>query len=171
MTAARVEDVHPGREPVTPELFRSVFRDHAARVTVVTGSDGVRPAGLTATSLASVSADPPLVSFAVSRTASAWATLEHSDRLTVHLLDVEQDWLAQRFATSGVDRFAPPVRWRWSASGEPVLDDCAATLGCRVARHVPAGDHVLVIAEVETAGLRRSGQPLLYHDGGFTQLA
>ena len=99
-------------------MFRAVFRDHAARVVVVTAPGAPAPVGLTATSLASVSLDPPMVSFAVAAGASAWPVMATAPRLGVHLLDHGQDWLATRFATSGVDRFAEPVRWHpgWPVS-------------------------------------------------------
>ena len=153
-------------EAVTADVFRSVFRDHAARVVVVTAAGDPAPAGFTATSLASVSLTPPMVSFAVARTASAWPTVSRSKRVAVHLLGQEQDWLAQTFATSGIDRFAD-VRWRRAPEGEPLIEGCAAYLCCRVVQHVPAGDHVLVLAEVAEARVNRSGTPLVYHDGGY----
>ena len=155
--------------PVTGDLFRSVFRDHAARVVVVTATGEPTPAGFTATSLTSVSLQPPMVSFAVARTASAWKTVSRSRRLGVHLLAHDQDRLATTFATSGIDRFAE-VRWRPAPGGEPLIEGCAAYLSCRVVQHVPAGDHVLVLARVAEARLDRSGSPLIYHDGSYASV-
>lgn len=166
MSAVPVQRGRVDLDPVTRDLFRSVFRDHAARVVVVTAAGRPRPVGFTATSLASVSADPPMVSFAVGRSASAWRTLSRSTSLAVHLLAEDQDWLAGRFATSGIDRFAN-LDWRIGPRGEPLIDDCAAYLSCRVVRHVPAGDHMLVIARVTRASVDRPGAPLIYHDGGY----
>lgn len=58
--------------PASPDLLRSVFRRHAAGVAVVTARGGAGPVGFTATSLTSVSADPPLVSFGISTGSSSW---------------------------------------------------------------------------------------------------
>ena len=174
MSALRATEQVVTAPPVTDDLFRSVFRDHAAGVVVVTAPgdpEHPTPVGLTATSLTSLSMSPPLVSFAVSRASSAWPGLSLSSRLAVHFLGQDHGWLARRFATSGIDRFAAPVAWNWSRTGEPVLTDCAAYLSCRVDRHVPAGDHVLVIAEVTGADVADSGDPLLYHAGGYAALA
>lgn len=55
-----------------PELLRSVFRQHAAGVAVITAA-GARPAGFTATSLNSVAAEPPLISFGVGTSSSRLA--------------------------------------------------------------------------------------------------
>jgi len=169
MSSLRDCELDPAPEPVTADVFRSVFRDHAARVVVVTAAGDPAPAGFTATSLSSVSLQPPMVSFAVARSASAWATVARSRRLAVHLLARDQDWLARTFATSGIDRFAE-VRWRPGAGGEPLLEGAAAYLCCQVVQHVPAGDHVLVLARVAEARINRSGSPLIYHDGGYASV-
>jgi flavin reductase (DIM6/NTAB) family NADH-FMN oxidoreductase RutF len=166
VSAVRADEQEAQLAHVTDEVFRSVFRDHASRVVVVTAEGGRGPAGFTATSLPSVSLDPPMVSFAVARSASAWPTVERSRRLGVHLLADDQDGLATTFATSGINRFAD-VRWHPGPAGEPVIEDCAAFLQCTVDRHVPAGDHVLVLARVTRAHVARVGSPLIYHDGGY----
>ena len=59
------------------------------------------------------------------------------------------------------------MRWHPGPAGEPVIEDCAAFLHCTVERHVPAGDHVLVLARVTGAHVARVGSPLIYHDGGY----
>lgn len=166
MTSLPVFRPNEAPQPVTTDLFRSVFRDHAARVVVVTAAGDPAPAGFTATSLASVSLDPPMVSFALARSASAWATVSRAERLAVHLLGSDQDWLARTFATSGIDRFAG-VPWRPAPGGEPLIDGCAASLCCRVVQQVPAGDHALVLAQVTDARLGSSGCPLVYHAGAY----
>ena len=99
MSTLRLSEVEEAPEPVTADLFRSVFRDHAARVVVVTAAGRPAPVGFTATSLASVSLDPPMVSLAVAR-ASAWRTVSRSSRIGVHLLARDQEGLATTFATS-----------------------------------------------------------------------
>ncbi|WP_461029145.1 flavin reductase family protein, partial [Streptomyces sparsus] len=57
-------------------LLRAVFRQHAAGVAVITAvrPDG-RPVGFTATSLTSVAASLPMVSFGVGTGSSSWPAL------------------------------------------------------------------------------------------------
>src|SRR5262245_25602338 len=95
-------------EAVSPELLRSVFRQHAAGVAVITaqGSDG--PVGFTATSLNSVALDPPLVSFGIGTSNSCWPVLAEAEHVGVHVLSEHQQELGALFARSGADRFAPP---------------------------------------------------------------
>ena len=85
--------------------FRSVFRDHAARVAVVTAvsEPGARPIGFTVTSLVSVSVRPPMVSFTLARASGAWKVLGSADRVAVHLLADDQADVARIFAVSGLE--------------------------------------------------------------------
>ncbi|MFG3100882.1 flavin reductase family protein [Streptomyces sp. NPDC048182] len=165
MPAPRRE-AHPG----TQDLLRAVFRRHPAGVAVITAPGEAGPVGFTATSLASVSAEPPLLSFGIAAGASSWPAVSRAAYVGVHLLGEHQQELAARFARSGADRFGPPTAWREGPEGVPVLDDVPAWLVCRVAGRVPAGDHRVVLAEIAHGDATGPGRPLVYHRGRFTGL-
>jgi len=150
--------------PANAESFRAAFRRHPAGVVVVTADAGEGPAGLTATSLASVSLDPPMVSLAVADASSIWRTLVRAECFVVNLLAEEHALVAQRFAARGIDRFAAPIRWERLPTGEPVLLDAASWLRCRTEQRVRVGDHHLVIGEVIDALVDPEASPLVYHD-------
>ncbi|MFH8470491.1 flavin reductase family protein [Streptomyces sp. NPDC017991] len=154
----------------SPDLLRSVFRQHAAGVAVITARGDEGPVGFTATSLASVSAEPPLISFGIGTGASSWPAVSRTDHVGVHLLGEHQRELAATFASSGADRFGEPTAWREGPEGVPVLDDVLAWLVCRVVTRVPAGDHRVVLAEVVLGDPAGAGRPLLYHQGRFNAL-
>ncbi|KJE20140.1 conserved protein of DIM6/NTAB family [Frankia torreyi] len=147
--------------------LRRAFRRHAAGVTIVTLTGAQGPVGFTATSVASLSQSPPLVSLSLSAGSSIVPTLHAADTLVVHLLSHDQHDLAARFAAPGADRFAAPTRWRTLGTGEPLLLDAAVWLRCRIRDRIPAGDHWLVVAEVVESRAERSVAPLVYHDGGY----
>ncbi|MGQ4511031.1 flavin reductase [Streptomyces sp. DW26H14] len=155
--------------PASPELLRSVFRRHAAGVAVITAR-GADPVGFTATSLTSVAADPPMVSFGVASSSSCWPVLAGARHVGVHILGEHQHELAATFARSGADRFAPPTSWSAGPESVPLLDGVLAWLVCRVEARVPAGDHRIVVARVVTGDPGGTGGPLLYHQGGFHSL-
>ncbi|MEV6025612.1 flavin reductase family protein [Streptomyces sp. NPDC052036] len=154
----------------SPDLLRAVFRRHAAGVAVITarGDDG--PVGFTATSLTSVSAEPPLVSFGIGLGASSWPAVSRAGHVGVHILGEHQEALAGVFARSGADRFGASTSWREGPQGVPVLDGVLAWLVCRVVARVPAGDHRLVVAEVVRGDPSGAGRPLVYHQGRFNGL-
>ncbi|MFI5827827.1 flavin reductase family protein [Streptomyces sp. NPDC051578] len=159
----------------SPDLLRSVFRQHAAGVAVITATtSGGAPVGFTATSLNSVSADPPLLSFTIGTGSSSWPAVRDSDHLGVHILAEHQQELAGLFARSGADRFGPATDWAEGPHGVPVLSGVLAWVVCRVVARVPAGAHRVIIAElvcgdpeVHAGG---EGRPLLYHQGRFNAL-
>ncbi|WP_246094903.1 flavin reductase family protein [Streptomyces roseicoloratus] len=153
----------------SPDLLRSVFRQHAAGVAVIT-AHGDRPVGFTATSLNSVSAEPPLISFGVGTGSSSWPVIAEAEHIGVHVLGEHQEQLAATFARSGADRFAAPTRWNRGPEGVPVLEGVLAWLVCRVVARVPAGDHRIVIAEAVAGDPDGAGRPLLYHQGRFNAL-
>lgn len=153
----------------TPELLRSVFRRHAAGVAVITAA-GDRPVGFTATSLTSVAAEPPLVSFGVGTSSSSWPVLSGAEHVGVHILGEHQRELAATFARSGADRFGPSTDWSSGPEGIPLLAGVSAWLVCRVVSRVPAGDHRIVIAEAVAGSHSGPGRPLVYHQGRFAAL-
>ncbi|MFD3945431.1 flavin reductase family protein [Streptomyces sp. NPDC058579] len=172
--AAAAREATPDREVSTartasPDLLRSVFRRHAAGVAVIT-AHGDRPVGFTATSLTSVAADPPLLSFGVGTSSSSWPGVSEVEYIGVHVLGEHQQELAGTFARSGADRFGAPTRWSAGPEGVPILDDVLAWLVCRVVARVPAGDHRIVIAEAVAGDPAGEGRPLLYHQGRFNAL-
>ena len=156
--------------PASPDLLRSVFRRHAAGVAVITARGHRGPVGFTATSLASVSAEPPMLSFGIGTGGSSWPVIATSDHVGVHLLGEHQQEMAATFARSGADRFGPATAWREGPEGVPVLDGVPAWMVCEVVARVPAGDHRIVVAEVLLGDPSGHGRPLVYHQGRFRAL-
>ncbi|MFJ5773938.1 flavin reductase family protein [Streptomyces sp. NPDC093094] len=154
----------------SPDLLRSVFRRHAAGVAVITARGPAGPVGFTATSLTSVSAEPPMISFGIGTGASSWPAVSEAEHVGVHILGEHQQELAAVFARSGADRFGPQTVWREGPEGVPVLGGVPAWLVGRVVGRVPAGDHRIVLAEVLLGDSSGAGRPLLYHQGRFTAL-
>lgn len=153
----------------TPDLLRSAFRRHAAGVAVITARD-TDPVGFTATSLTSVSAEPPMISFGIGTGASSWPAISRAEHVGVHILGEHQQELAATFARSGADRFGSPTRWFDGPEGVPVLKGVLAWMVCRIVARVPAGDHRVILAEAVAGDPAGAGRPLLYHQGRFNAL-
>jgi flavin reductase (DIM6/NTAB) family NADH-FMN oxidoreductase RutF len=156
---------------IQSDLFRALLGRHAAGVVVVT-VPGDRPAGFTATSFTSVSLDPPLVSFCLAHSASAWKAVQTAEVIAVHVLTEEQEQVARTFSTRGIDRFAAHGAWRPGPDGVPLLDGVLATIVCRVFQRVEAGDHTIVLATPELGEHHADATvtPLVYHAGSYVHL-
>ena len=61
------------------------------------------------------------------------------------------------------------VRFRWTETGIPMLEDALAHVGCNVVAQYMSGDHTIFVAEVESLELK-DGEPLLYHRGEYRGL-
>lgn len=151
---------------VRPHMLRSTMRRHPAGVAVITTRDE-GPVGFCATSLSSVSLEPPTVSFAVavdSASGRAWRSAAHG---IVHLLRSDQAAVASAFARPGPGKFAGPVTWRWGPCGQPLLDIVLAWMLVSTRTRLVVGDHLLVICDVQDAVVEPGPGPLIHHDGGF----
>jgi flavin reductase (DIM6/NTAB) family NADH-FMN oxidoreductase RutF len=153
------------------QQFRAALGLFATGVTIVTvrAADGGL-VGLTANSFNSVSLEPPLVLWSLSRRAGSMPVFTHGSHYAINILAADQKELAQRFATRDVDRFAG-VSWREGAGGAPVLDGAVATFECANRSRYEEGDHVIFVGEVERCTARPGAQPLIFHGGRyFTEL-
>jgi flavin reductase (DIM6/NTAB) family NADH-FMN oxidoreductase RutF len=150
-----------------PDELRRFFRRHAAGVGVITAMSSGVPVGLLVTSLASVSSEPPLISFNVALSSSSWPGLEGAAHIGVHVLALEQRDLADRFARSGADRFAPPTSWWAGPHGVPVVNGSAAWSVARIEERLPIADHVIVVARLLHIGVDVQAEPLVHHDGAY----
>lgn len=145
------------------ENFVELMSGVCAPVTVVTATaaDG-RPHGSTVSSFASLSLDPPLVSFALDRASGLLAHLKPGDRVGVNILGAHQQGLASTFARRprGPGLKFDGVTWT-IRDGMPYLPGSAGWTAGRVERHVDGGDHVLLVVSVEEAE-STSTAPLIY---------
>lgn len=139
----------------------------ATGVTIVTTRNAQgQPIGLTANSFNSVSLDPPLVLWSLSRAAASMPAFANGSHYAINVLAADQKALAERFASRGVDRFAG-VEHHSGISGAPLLEGAAATFECFNRSRYEEGDHVIFVGEVERCQHHGGMSPLLYHGGRF----
>ena len=160
-------------EPATgfsPQEFRQALGSFATGVTIVTAATPAgEPVGLTVNSFNSVSMEPPLVLWSLSRRGASVPVFMTSEHFAVNVLAAEQRTLAERFATRGADRWAE-LCWRAGRGGAPILAGVAASFECRVKSRHDEGDHIVFIGEVLHCAHRVGAVPLLFIGGRFHAL-
>ncbi len=159
------------RLPIAPAEFRRVLGHFASGVTVVTARDADGPTGFTCQSFASLSLDPPLVSFMVARTSTTWPRIARAGVFCVNILGADQGALCRGFAVSGADKFAGVAYGEAPATGSPLLDSVPAWIDCRIHAVHTGGDHLIVVGRVAALGAEEDGEPLLFHRGAFGRLS
>lgn len=147
--------------------FRAALGMFATGVTIVTTrlEDGT-PLGMTVNSFNSVSLNPPLVLWSLSRTASALAAFQGCSHYAVNVLGVAQQPLAERFASRVADRWVG-VETVSGAGGAPLLTGAIATFECVNRSRYEEGDHVIFVGEVTRCTHLPDAAPLLFHGGRF----
>lgn len=136
----------------------------AAAVAIVTTGSATDPHGTTVSAFMSLSLDPPMVLVSLDQRSSLLALLAEGASIGINVLSTEQNVLARRFAAKGVDRFAG-VEWQMT-DGAPQLAGNHTWVAGSVARMIEAGDHVLVLVNVENTDVN-TNCPLLYWQREF----
>lgn len=124
--------------------------------------------GMTASSLASVSLEPPLLLVAVDRKHDLHDALLAAPHFAINLLAADQEALSRRFADDDTNRF-DGVGYRESRHGVPLLDHVLAHIECAMHATVPSGDHSVYFGLV-TGGDVTEQAPLIYYRGGYANL-
>jgi 3-hydroxy-9,10-secoandrosta-1,3,5(10)-triene-9,17-dione monooxygenase reductase component len=153
---------------ISSETYRDVLGHFITGVTAVTGMHADGPAGFTCQSFASLSLDPPLVSFAPARTSSTWPRIRAVGFFCVNVLAEDHRDLSSAFARSGhgIDKFAG-VPWCPAPSGAPVLEGVSAWIDCTLWREHDGGDHTIAVGLVQDLGADPSRLPLLFYRGDY----
>jgi flavin reductase (DIM6/NTAB) family NADH-FMN oxidoreductase RutF len=159
---------------IAADLFREIMSTFPSGVAIVTATEeGGRPRGLTVSAFCPVSLDPPLVLVCIDKSSNSLAAIRGSGGFTVNLLAAGREDLARRYASKAEDKFEG-VATRDPAIPEagPILtDDCVAYAACRVHSTVEAGDHVIIVGQVEEGEHRTGEVPLMYGRRIFTDWA
>lgn len=146
--------------------FRSAMRRLASAVGVVTsiGEDG--PTGMAATSITSMTVDPPAVLLCVNRSASIHACLTQGAPFAVSILSRHQSDVSGAFGGAVARELRFTVgRWTPDHRGMAMLDEAQANLSCTVDVLLPYGTHSVVIGKVDAVRLSATVEPLIYQDG------
>ena len=151
--------------------FRDAMAKLAAGVVVVSARTPEGYRGLTASTLVSVSADPPLVLVGLEHGSMTRLAVIETGQFNVSVLTRDQEFIAERFAgrAPAVDAKWREIPHRIGSNGIPLIEGCAAWLECDVLEVHAAGDHDVCIGTVKLAQ-PGAGNPLVLWDRKFWTL-
>ena len=153
---------------VQPDELRSLASRSPSGVCVVTVDVDGQQLGLTVGSLVTLSLEPPLVGFSVSRDAAMHELLREAGGCAISLLAAGQEWLAQHFA-----RGVPPIAmWHGvsteeGSAGAPLLVGALGWLECVVANQLAVGTHTFFVCEVRKVELGADAPALVRVRGEY----
>jgi len=151
-----------------PDTFKAAMRRLAASVSIVVAKGDEGPVGMAATSITSLTVDPPAVLVCVNRMTSLHALLVPTAPLSVNLLGRQHREVSMAFGggTPRDERFKVGD-WQEGANGLPALADAQANLECVIDAMLAYGTHSIVIARVIRARVSGTVAPLIYQDGAY----
>jgi flavin reductase (DIM6/NTAB) family NADH-FMN oxidoreductase RutF len=163
----------PAPAPIVPvdptcdqRIFREVVGHFATGVAVITTRRDGTDYGLTASAVASLSLEPPMLLVCLNRTSVTHGALKEAGAFGVNVLTDAQAEIAVRFAgTERKTKFAG-LRLHSGPLGQPLLTDALARLECRVTETVSGGTHTVFLGRVAHAEAA-PGSPLTYFRGRF----
>lgn len=159
---------------ITSASFRDVLRHFPSGVTIVTvQAPGAAPHGLTVSSFASVTPDPPLVLVSIDHNATGYDLMEREGAsFAVNILAADQIELSNRFAwVKDEDRFQLG-EWTTAVTGAPILKNALAWMDCTIHERFVAGSHTIYIGEIKACGVPRPDDPpLVYWNRAYRRLA
>jgi flavin reductase len=152
--------------------FKSGMRRLASGVSLITTED-MQGAwhGMIATSVTSVSAEPPTLLVCINRSASCHDPLIGSGVFCVNFLGEDNDAIAAVFSSSKLkDKRFQEGDWRRIATGAPALAGSLASFDCRVKQRLESDSHTIFIGSVEAIELWDAPlSPLVYMNGGYVR--
>jgi flavin reductase len=152
--------------------FRLAMRRVASTVAIVSAQRDNERHGTTATSVTSISMDPPSVLVCFNQASRLHEFLHSQDRFCINVLHTANLDIARVFSSNAtaMERFAIGD-WRTDGEGMPYLADAQANLFCQKEQEIIYGSHTIFIGRVLRALTREDVSPLLYRDGRYGAVA
>ena len=154
--------------------FRGAMRHLVGGVSVITVGRGEDISGMTVSSVASLSVDPPSLIVSISRTSSSWPLLLRDRIFGVNILNADQLDIAERFTgkggLKGRDRFKGAV-WTTAQTGVPLLVDALVAADCEVEDIIERHSHGIVIGRVRDLIVSSRSAALAYWQGEYVNIS
>ena len=149
-------------------LLRTAFGQFATGVCVITTRDQHGdPVGITANSFASVSLDPPLVSWCVDKNATRFEEYAQASHYSINILNSDQRAVSDSFAMRSWDKtLFNEVDWFEGYRDIPQIPGAVARFHCTTETLYEGGDHLIIIGRVEDFDCEPQA-PLVFFQGGY----
>jgi 3-hydroxy-9,10-secoandrosta-1,3,5(10)-triene-9,17-dione monooxygenase reductase component len=154
----------------TERMFRDTLGLFPTGVAVVTarGAEGT-PQGVTINSFNSVSLEPPLILFSLSRKLYSLNSFLKANAFAINFLREGQQDLSIRFNKALSNKWEQ-VPHKMGTTGAPVLSPALAVLECSPYAHYDGGDHVIVVGRVEHIECQECNAPLVFFRGRYHKI-
>ena len=153
-------------DPVKKE-FLQAMRGITSTVTVVSAKDGENKQAMTATSVVSLSLDPPTMLVCINHEATIHDVMKEGLGFCINILSVGQEGLADLCSLAGKaeQRF---LEGDWSEFNDiPYNKDSQSNMFCNCIKAIEHTTHTIYLGEIIKVFNQTSFNPLLYKDGNY----
>ncbi|MGU3294711.1 flavin reductase family protein [Williamsia sp. M5A3_1d] len=151
-------------------VLRAAFACLPSGLAAICADLDPHPTGMLASSVTSVSLEPPLLSFCVQNGSRTWAALSDVPRIGVSFLGSSHEQVCAQFAAEASERLRG-VGTVTTAEGAVLLAGAAATFACSRYDEFSAGDHSIVVLRIEAFDVAPDVAPLVFHGSRYRRLA
>lgn len=154
----------------TERMLRTTLGMFPTGIAVVSarGPDGALH-GVTINSFNSVSLDPPLVLFSLSRRLFSLNVFLAADAFAINFLQEHQQEISVSFSKALSNKWEH-ISYKEGFTGAPVLLPTLALLECRPYAQYDGGDHVIIVVQVEHVECQERCSPLVFFQGRYHKL-
>lgn len=156
------------REELDPlTALKESFSRHASGVSVITMTDASgKPAGLTATSMTSLGATPPLASFNVASGSSSWPILCEAEYVAIHTLGEANVGLSKKMSSDHTLRFVEDD-WAFGPHGVPIFKATTSVMIAKIRQIIPVEKNAVVIVDILQGLIGKEQSGLLYYKRNY----
>ncbi|WP_292713087.1 flavin reductase family protein [Microbacterium sp. 67-17] len=159
------------RELPDPQLLRQTFALFPSGVACIGAVvDGANEALVASSFTVGVSLDPPLVSFAVQNGSQTWPIVRRAASIGISVMASDHEPYARKIASKDRAHRFDGVDTHVAESGALFLMGSPVWLECSIYSEFPAGDHHMVLLQVDGLGLNPELNPLVFHRSGFRSM-
>ncbi|MDB5506710.1 MAG: flavin reductase [Devosia sp.] len=154
--------------------FKNAMRHLAGAVSVITTGQGSDRTGFTATSVSSLSMDPPSMIVCLNRASSSWGVVREHRGFCINVLAHDQLHIADRFAgrggATGAARYEG-ASWQQLETGALALANALTVIDCELEEAIERHSHAILIGHVRAVRTREQAEPLLYWHGAYRHIS
>ena len=153
-------------DPVNKDFLRAM-RGITSTVTVLSARDGESKEAMTATSVASLSLDPPTMLVCINHEATIHNIMKEGLGFCINILSVGQEGLADVCSVKEKEeqRF---LEASWSEfEGIPYNEESQSNMFCNCIKTIEHTTHTIYLGEIIKVFNQGSFKPLLYKDGNY----
>lgn len=150
--------------------FRDVLGCFATGVAIVTTNYQGKMLGMTVNSFTSVSLDPPLVLWCLSKESSSCGAFSSARYHNIHVLEESQEGLSSKFASSIEQNKFNGADWLLDEREVPLIQNCKTVMHCEFEKSYDGGDHLILVAQVIDIAVIKNEKPLIFSQGKYKKL-